>query len=226
MLEEIRAYRNEKNSLFIKRIIPNCKPCLGLYTKDLKSIAKKLVQEKKFSFLEEMHEYYDEDLIHVLMITYIKDYDVMFFYLEKAIPLINNWAMCDQLVMNLKIVKKHKEKILKILERYRYSSNEYEVRFVLIMLLSHYCELEYKNYIFDVINTCFKDAYYIKMGIAWLLCECMIKMKEETLSYLYKTDLEDWIINKAIQKMVESSRITSEEKEFLKSLKQSQEKQI
>lgn len=219
MLDKLKPFINEKNKEFTSKLIPKSKPCLGLYTKDLKNIAKEMILKENYSFFDENHQYHDEDMVHVLMLTYIKDYELMLKYLKKTIPLLSNWAMVDQLVCNLKIVKKHRSDILKLLEKYRYSKKEYEVRFVLIMLLAYYCDSEYISYIFDVIDTCYKDAYYIKMGIAWLLCDCMIKQKDETLKYLKTCELDTWTFNKSISKMIESYRILDEDKIYLRKMK-------
>ena len=219
MLDKLKPYISKKNGEFTKKLIPNAKPCLGVYTKDLKSIAKEMVLENRYYFLNEEHKYHDEDMVHVLMLTYIKDYDLMLKYLKNAIPMLSNWAMVDQLVCNLKIVKKHKNDILKLLDEYKYSNKEYEVRFVLIMLLAYYCEEEYLEYIFNTIEKCYKDAYYIKMGIAWLLCDCMIKHKEVTMNYFNKCSIDSWTYNKAIQKMIESYRISDEDKVILRKMK-------
>lgn len=219
MLEKLTAYANEKNKVFTERIVPNCKPCLGIYTKDLKRVAKEMVKENRWDFFKQAHTYYDEEMVHIYMITYCKDYNFMLKNLRNIIPLINNWAMCDQLVINLKMVKAHKEDIMSLLEEYRYSNQEYEVRFVLVMLLCLYCEEAYLDYIFEVIDTCFQDAYYIRMAIAWLLCECMTKYKERTLKYLTNTNIDDWTYNKAIRKMLESYKFSAEEKVQFRTLK-------
>lgn len=219
MLEKLKPYISKKNGEYTNKLIPNAKPCLGVYTKNLKSIAKDMVLENRYDFLNEEHKYHDEDMVHVLMITYIKDYDLMLKHLKNVIPMLSNWAMVDQLVCNLKIVKKHKTDILKLLDEYKYSNNEYEVRFVLIMLLAYYCEEEYLEYIFNTIEQSYKDAYYIKMGMAWLLCDCMIKHREATMNYLKKCSIDSWTYNKAIQKMIESYRISDDDKIMLRKMK-------
>lgn len=216
MLEELKSLINEKNSSFSKKLIPGAKPCMGAYTADIKRIAKNFVDENKLDFLNQQHQYHEEDMLHVFMLTYIKDADLAYKLVDEVVPNISNWAMCDQLICNLKIVKKNKERFISLLDKYKYSNREYEVRFVLIMLLAHYCEDKYSDYIFDIIDNCYKDAYYIKMGIAWLLCDMMIKLKDKTLVRLDKLNIDDWTYNKAIQKMIESRRISEEDKNILR----------
>jgi len=216
MLEELKPFINEKNSVFSNKLIPGCKPCMGAYTKDLKRIAKELISNNRLDFLDCNHEYHEEDMIHIFMITYIKDADLAYKLVDEVVPKISNWAMCDQLVCNLKIVKRNKDIFIPLLEKYKGSEKEYEVRFVLIMLLSHYCDDEHFDYIVDIINSCYKDAYYIKMALAWLLCDMMIKNKEKIMAIMDKLNIDDWTYNKAIQKMIESYRINEEDKIFLR----------
>lgn len=219
MLEELTAYANEKNKAFTERIVPNCKPALGVYTKDLKRIAKAMVKANRWEFLDEPHTCYEEEMVHIYMIAYCEEYDLMLKRLKSVIPTISNWAMCDQLIANLKVDKEHKEDFLLLAEEYRYSEREYEVRFVLVMLLYRFVEEKYLAYIFGIIDTCHKDAYYIRMAIAWLLCECMTKYRERTLSYLQIAKIDDWTYNKAIRKMLESYKFSAEDKAQFRSMK-------
>ncbi|MDZ4196562.1 MAG: hypothetical protein U1C51_04850, partial [Candidatus Izemoplasmatales bacterium] len=65
-----------------------------------------------------------------------------------------------------------------------------------------------------------EQEYYVIMMAGWLLCECIIQHKAETLSFLIShKELNKKIVNKAIQKCRESRRFTQEEKEELLMLK-------
>ena len=57
------------------------------------------------------------------------------------------------------------------------------------------------------------------MMIAWYFATALAKQYEAVLPYLQEKRLADWTHNKAIQKSVESFRITPEQKEYLKTLK-------
>ncbi len=62
-------------------------------------------------------------------------------------------------------------------------------------------------------------ARYLKMMVAWYFATALAKRYEETLPYLEEHKLEDWVHKKAIQKALESYRVTDEHKEYLKSLR-------
>jgi hypothetical protein len=57
------------------------------------------------------------------------------------------------------------------------------------------------------------------MMIAWYFATALAKQYESVIPYIEQKRLADWTHNKAIQKSVESKRITEEQKIYLKSLK-------
>ena len=63
------------------------------------------------------------------------------------------------------------------------------------------------------------EEYYVNMMIAWYFATALAKNYESTLPFIENHKLEKWTHNKAIQKSIESYRITPEQKEYLRSLK-------
>lgn len=219
MLEELLPFINNNIVIYNKTVIPNCKPSLGVKANVLKEIAKKHADIKDYSFFSENHTYHEEEMIHAYMIGYIKDKDVAYKYLDEFVIKISNWAVCDSLVCNLKIVKKNKEMFYPLIEKYRKSTQEFEKRFAIIMLLAHYVNNDYIDKIFTIIDEMICDKYYVKMGVAWLLCDCFIKFEDKTLNYLLRCNIDSWTYNKAISKMIESYRVSDDNKKLLRSLK-------
>ena len=215
MLDKLLKYSNN-NSLYINKIIPNAKPCIGLYTNEIKAIAKEMVKEEKYSFFREKHEIFEEDMIHGFMIGYIKDWDYAFEEFKKYINLIDNWAMCDQIISNFKLIKKHKSEVKHLIYELSLSNEEYKQRVLFVILLFYFVEEDNVDYIFSMIKNVKINGYYSKMAVSWLLCECVIKQREYSLLHFNELDIDPWIINKAISKMNDSFRITKEDKEMLK----------
>ena len=54
---------------------------------------------------------------------------------------------------------------------------------------------------------------------AWYFATALAKQYEAVLPFIETRKLEKWTHNKAIQKAIESYRITEEQKEYLKTLK-------
>lgn len=225
MTEEIRnkllLLQDEKYKEFNSKLCPGIKNIIGVRIPLIKKLAKEYKYQDMSTYIISNDEiYFEEIMLKGLLIGYLKkDINEIFSLLENFIPKINNWAICDTTVANLKIINNNKEKTLKFIEKYLKSNNEFEVRFALIVLLDYFIEKEYLNYIFTSVEKIKLDKYYVKMAIAWLLSICYIKYKEETLTFLNNTNLDKWTFNKTIQKIIESRRINDKEKEKLKKLK-------
>ena len=63
------------------------------------------------------------------------------------------------------------------------------------------------------------DDYYLKMMIAWYFATALAKRYDESVIYFEQRRLDEWVHKKAIQKALESYRVSDEHKEYLKSLK-------
>ena len=139
--------------------------------------------------------------------------------IEKCLPVIDGWGVCDLFCATLKEVEKHREEFLPNIERYIAMGTEFSQRFGYILLLGCYMEEEYLPVIFRLLGEAKTECYYTYMGAAWLLAEVLVKFYGEGVRYLKEGALDGRTKNKAIQKARESFRLTDEQKNYLKSLK-------
>ena len=63
------------------------------------------------------------------------------------------------------------------------------------------------------------EFYYVHMAVAWLLAEILIKCYDNGVLILQDRLIDEKTHNKGIQKALESFRLTKEQKDFLRSLK-------
>ena len=217
VLDELMKYKDNDLKKFNEKLKIN--DSLGVKTPILKMIAKDMVKNNDYqSFIDSKHSYHEENMIHMFILSNIKDKEYVYNELDKMVPTFNNWAVCDSL-MNIKIISKNREFFFPLIEKYKNSDKEFEIRFSVVMLLDHYVIDEYINRIFKIIEEVKNDYYYTKMAIAWLVAELMIKQRDKCLDYLKISKLDDFTFNKAIQKMNESFRISDEDKKYLKTLR-------
>lgn len=217
VLDELKKYQDDEYKKFTSALKVN--NLLGVRNPILKNIAKEMVKNNDYlSFLNESHKYHEENMIHMYILSFIKDKKFVYNELDKFVPNLDNWAVCDSL-LNIKLIDKNRDYFYSLINKYKNSDKEFEIRFSIIMLLSHYVVSEYVDDIFKIIEDVKNDFYYTKMGIAWLLCELMIKFRDKCMEYLKVSKLDDFTFNKAIQKMNESFRISDDDKIYLKSLK-------
>lgn len=205
---------------FLAKLVPNIDSnnIIGVRTKEIRDYAKELVKEDYSLFLREMpHKYFEENQLHAFIISEIKDYDECIAYLNTFLKYIDNWATCDQL--SPKVFKKNTDKLLDQINIWIKSSEIYEVRFGINMLMKYYLDSNYKKEYLELVSKIKSNEYYINMMIAWFFATALVKQYDDAITYLENKKLDKWVHNKTIQKAIESYRITNAQKEYLKSLK-------
>lgn len=217
----LRELADDKYRDFQSRLIPTVDSAriIGVRTPDIRSLAKELSAREDIEvFLDDLpHEYFDEDQLHVFVISGMKDFDKCISRVNRFLPVIDNWATCDQL--SPKVFRKHKAELLKQIRNWIISEHTYTVRFAIGMLMEHFLDEEYDREYSEMVAGVISDEYYINMMIAWYFATALAKQYDRVISYMEEKRLDVWTHNKAIQKCLESRRITPEQKEYLKSLK-------
>lgn len=207
---------------FISKGVPNLERELfiGVRVPVLRSLAKELNAEKVQDFLHQLpHHYYEENLLHAILISEIKDYDECLEAVERFLPYIDNWAVCD--ILSPKVFKNNRATLIEHIRRWAISPHVYTARFAMIMLMTHFLDGDFCPDYLTIAETIRAEDYYVDMGIAWFYATALAKQWEPTLAQLQRHTLTPWVHNKTIQKARESLRITAEQKEFLATLRRS-----
>lgn len=219
--EELLALQDISYADFQAKLTPNIPRDLfiGVRVPELRKLAKKVAEEPETSkFLRDLpHKYYDENILHGLLISEMRDYDACIEAVDEFLPYIDNWAVCD--IMSPKIFKKNKKALLEKIKEWSASEKTYTCRFGIEMLMSHFLDDDFKAEYLEIPLFVKSEDYYVQMMIAWFFATALAKEWDATIKYIEDHRLDRWTHNKAIQKARESSRITLKEKEYLKSLK-------
>lgn len=192
---------------------------IGVRVPELRKLTKNYIKDKESQkFLKELpHQFYDENMLHGLLLSEIKDYDSCINELDIFLPYVDNWAVCD--IMSPKVFKKHKEKLLEKIKIWAASNQVYTCRFGLEMLMTHFLDEDYKPEYLEIAAGVHSEEYYVNMMIAWFFATALAKQWDTTIPYITENRLSEWVHNKTIQKARESYRITDEQKKYLKGLK-------
>ena len=221
IVTELFNMRDVDYAQFQGKLIPTVSSdrVIGVRTPVLRAFAKDLYKNPDIDeFLcATPHQYFDEDQLHAFVISLEKDFDKCIALVEEFLPFIDNWATCDQL--SPKCLKKEPEKLLSYIKVWIKSNHIYTVRFAIGMLMQHYLDDGFKTEYADMVAEVRSDEYYINMMIAWYFATALAKQYESIVPYIEERRLAVWVHNKAIQKSVESYRITAEQKEYLRTLK-------
>lgn len=220
LLNKLYENKDEKYKLFNDKIINTKLKTIGVKTPILKLIAKDIIKKDYNYFLNNVkNNYYEEVFLEGLVITSIKNYDEMIQRLNKYVSKIDNWAICDMVIANAKIINKNKDKTLDYIKNNIKSNNEWKKRVCFVMLLDYFIEEKYLSLIFDYIENDSSNFYYVYMAKAWLISICYIKYPDTTLEYLKRTKISNMLYNKAISKICDSKRVLKDDKITLKNMK-------
>ena len=225
MIEEVllklHLLKSNHQLEFSKSLIPNSLPMLGVKVPDLRKIAKDISNDNPILFLDSNPlNIYELEMLQAMVIGYMKkDLNVILNFARTFIPLIHDWSVNDCFCQTFKIAKKHQEEVWNCLKEFFTSKAEFELRCVVVMMLSHFINDEYVDEVIKFIDTTYHDGYYYKIACAWCLQVIMVKYPDKCYEYLKCNNLDNWTHNKAISKMVESFRISNDMKEKVKKLK-------
>jgi 3-methyladenine DNA glycosylase AlkD len=215
------TWKDEPYGQFQRRTIPTIpkERIIGVRTPALRKYAKELGKRSDVQqFLEHLpHAYFEEDQLHAFLISGIRDMDECVEQLEKFLPYVDNWATCDQ--MSPKVFKKNRKQLLPHIDAWIASEHPYTVRYGVGMLMQHFLDENFQTEYADRVAAIRSEEYYVRMMVAWYFATALAKQYEQILPYIEERRLDPWTHNKAIQKAVESYRITPEQKDFLKTLK-------
>lgn len=219
--KELFEFRDEEYAKFSAGLAPGIEPdtfigvrvpLLRKYAKDIK---KRGISEQFMSELP--HKYYDENLLHSILLTDIKDYDKCISMVEEFLPYIDNWAVCDTL--RPKVFNKNTDTLITKVKEWSKSDKVYTCRFGIDTLMSCYLDEYYKPEYHDIATQIVSEEYYVNMMIAWYFATALAKQWDSTIPIIEQYKLQKWTHNKTIQKAKESFRITKEQKEYLTTLR-------
>lgn len=219
--EELFALQDQTYRDFQASLLPTVdkETIIGIRTSKLRSFAKQFGKtEESREFLQMLpHDYYEENNLHGLLLMQIKDYGELLKALEDFLPWIDNWASCDLLAFPM--IKKNRSEFIKEIPGWIHSQQPYIVRFGISMLMKYYLDEGYKEEYPAWVARISSEEYYVNMMRAWYFATALAKHYEKILPYLQERRLDKWTHNKTIQKAVESYRITTQQKEYLKTLR-------
>lgn len=219
----LESMAEAKYKEFSQSLIPGCRPMLGVRIPALRAFARELAKGDWKTYLDNaVDDTFEEVNLQGFVIGYAKsDYQTLLPYIKNYVAKINDWSLCDGFCATLKITKKYKSEFKELLKEYARKDTEFDQRFVAIMLMDYYLEDEDIDETLAMLDALKHDSYYRKMGVAWAVATAMAKQREKTLEYMQSGNntLDDWTYNKSIQKMIESYRISDEDKAMLRSMK-------
>ena len=221
VLDELIKLKDDKYKEFQAKLVPNIdsNTILGVRTPALRELSKEVFKsEDRDLFLNNLpHEYYEENLIHFFVISLIKDFDECVSEVEKFLPYVDCWPVSDQATP--RVFKRNHDKLLPYIKKWISSKHIYTARFGIRMLMNEFLGDDFKKEYLELVSSIKTEDYYLQMMIAWYFATALAKKYDETIYIFEKHILSDWIHKKAIQKALESYRVSDLHKKHLICLK-------
>ena len=150
--------------------------------------------------------------------------------LERYVPVLDNWAVCDSYCAHAKwMARADKGLLWAFLQRWFDSVREFEVRFAVVVAMVYFLNEEWLDRVFQRIESLdfnrikseYKsvkgkpikaqqgtvqgaEPYYVRMGVAWLLATALAKFPDRTRVFVRSSHLPEDVVKLYIRKVRDS----------------------
>lgn len=204
------------------KIINDLSKVKNLKTKDLDLYNKNLIKENiNVNFLKD--HVLENQLVHrtyfQVMLGNLKTIEEQLLFIEENEDLLQDWWHVDQLLQFINKKELEFDYIFKKTQKYIKSPKAFVRRWGYVIFLAGL--QKNKNYTKKILSLMKDDSeYYVQMAEAWVICDLAVYNIEDVFSFLNNSKIKYNILGKAIQKICDSFRISIEDKEYAKSLRE------
>lgn len=234
--QELSSMSEESYAEFVRKLIPNTLDVQGIRLPNLRKTALQIGIDDPITFLDSIiPETFEERMLIGFVIGTLKlstcPWEKLAAYIQRFIPLIDNWSVCDSFCASLKVSKKETERMYQLIIPYSESKKEYEMRFYIVMCLNYFNHDTYIEDIMSRLNRIQKritntdSMYYVLMAEAWEYSMIFIGYPElitERLSELNRVGMSEsdkFVFSKTISKIIDSRQISEKDKEKMRQIR-------
>ncbi len=221
LYERLIKVKDDGYREFQAKLVPGVPPetIIGVRTPEVRTVAKEVFKSTvRDLFLNDLpHRYYEENLVHFFVISMIRDFDECVRRVDAFLPYVDCWPVSDQ-ATPVSFRKNH-QRLLPYIRKWIASEHVYTARFGIRMLMNEFLDDDFREEYPELVAGVKSDEYYLKMMVAWYFATALAKRYGETIRFFEDRRLDEWTRKKAIQKAVESYRVTDEHKDYLRSLR-------
>ena len=214
------ALKDDKYAAFQRSLLPTAEGerIIGVRMPELRRLSKQLTEQEAAHLLSSLpHYYYEEYILHGLLINAMRDFGQSLAALGEFLPYVDNWAVCD--LLKPRVPQKELPRLMERVPAWLNSPCVYTKRFGLSVLMNYFLAPPWTEQALSLAASVSTDEYYVEMMEAWLFATALAKEWQAAAPYLEQRILQPWTHNKAIQKARESLRISPQQKEYLNTLK-------
>ncbi|MGN1208651.1 MAG: DNA alkylation repair protein [Christensenellales bacterium] len=217
----LQQNRNQKTSLFNKKLISTKFEILGLKIPFMRKFSKEIVKNglQELILSRKDFVYYEQILIYGFVLASIKiDENKRIEKIDSFLNCFDNWSVVDSFCASLKTVKKNKKLYFDFASLCVKNDNDFKKRFGIVLLMDYFLNENNLSQILKLVLSTSKNGYYVVMSVAWFFATSFAKNFDETKNFLLqnKNYLSPQLKQKIISKCQDSFRISQENKKLIK----------
>lgn len=213
---------------FSSSLLPGVDNLLGVRLPRLRKIAAEIALGEDWrDFLAEPGETFEETMLRGMVLGRAKaPIEEILSLTREFLPQIDNWSVCDSTCAGYLHAKRCPGEVFAFAVSCLDSPVEFTVRFGVVVLLDHFVSEPYIDRVLAALRAVSHEGYYAAMAVAWALSVCYVRFPESTLPVLEQGTLSLFTHNKTIQKIIESHRVSAQDKARLRLLRRSPSPQV
>lgn len=216
----LEKYIDKSYGEFNSKLIPGVENVLGIRIPVLRNIIKEMNEDGREVFLNSLpHNYHEENIMHMIIITEEKDFDKAKEMLLNFLPYVDNWQVSDVGIPKSFKSTKDREGLLEFVKNLISKEATYFKRYGVFILMKLFLGDFYNSEVLDMVANIKSEEYYVNMMRAWFFQEAMVKRYGDSIKYLEEKKLDRFTHLKTISKCVDSRKIDEKTKLYLKSLR-------
>jgi len=222
LISKLNKLSELKYQEFNSKIVNTKQTLLGVRMPLLRKIAKELAKdyETNIEIFIDNENIFEIVLLEGLMLSYTnKPFDLLKDNIEHYLDKVDSWAQVDSVMLGFKFITKNPKRSWDILTKWIESDKEFLSRAGIVGILGFFVDELYLDEIFRISQQINNRSYYVMMANAWLISECMARYPKQTLEFFADNSLDKKTHNMAIQKSIDSLRVSKSNKEQLRLLK-------
>ena len=184
ILQDLKKLADNKYQKFTSGLLPGVNYILGV------RVPKIRFEEAQDFYENYKVKYFEECFLKAILLARICKQippKKSIKLIQKFIPQISNWSVCDAFCADLKIIKKYPQVFLPLILKNLKSKKEFTQRTALNLARAYYLQGPYFKQILKAVLALKPFEYYSQMAQAWFMCEAYIKQRnltKPTLKYL------------------------------------------
>jgi len=203
--------KGEEKAKWEQRIVNTAMPCLAVPSPEVKRIVKQIAKGNYRAFIQRWcWANFTASAILGQLICYLP-FEEQVELLPRYAARTDTWAGTDCLTFD----KGAPEAYLAYAKQWIASPHTFLRRLGVIVMLKVLSSDTVDEILAALPSLEAEEAYYVNMAVAWLISDCFIKCREETLAFLDRGQYNTFVSRKAVSKCRDSYRVSAEDKQML-----------